>query len=232
MKTKLAVAVIAALNLGVLAACSQGADTANTQATSLTAPAPAATAAPEVAPAPAPAVVEAAPAAESAPVAAVEPAPAPKPVRKPASVVTPEVAKVVSVKDAFETISEPREVCQDVQVEKQAPVKDENRVVGTVAGAAAGAVIGNQIGDGKGRKIARVVGIVGGAVAGNQIQKKMQESDTVMETERRCETVTDTREQQVGYDVTYTYAGRTQTVRMKQKPGATLPVRNGEVVTN
>jgi uncharacterized protein YcfJ len=142
------------------------------------------------------------------------------------------VAKVVSVREAFDTVSVPREVCHDEQVERQAPVKDEHRVAGTVAGAVVGGVIGNQIGDGKGKTIAKVVGIAGGAYAGNQIQRKMQEADTVVETERRCETVTESREQPAGYDVTYTYAGRTATVRMSTKPGATLPVKNGQVVTN
>lgn len=146
------------------------------------------------------------------------------------SLTQPTAAEVVAVKEVTETVVTPREQCADVQVRRQAPVQDEHRVVGTVAGAAAGAVIGNQIGDGKGRKIARIVGIVGGAVAGNKIQQKMQENDTVTEKVQKCETVTETREQHVGYDVTYTFEGRTQTVRMQEKPGRTLPVKNGEVV--
>ncbi|HEU0307417.1 MAG TPA: glycine zipper 2TM domain-containing protein [Lysobacter sp.] len=35
----------------------------------------------------------------------------------------------------------------------------------------------------------------------------------------------------VGYDVTYRYNGAEQTIRMDEKPGAKLPVINGEVVT-
>lgn len=35
----------------------------------------------------------------------------------------------------------------------------------------------------------------------------------------------------VGYDVTYRYNGQEQTIRMDEKPGAKLPVVNGEVVT-
>ncbi len=35
----------------------------------------------------------------------------------------------------------------------------------------------------------------------------------------------------VGYDVTYRYDGQEQTIRMDEKPGAKLPVINGEVVT-
>lgn len=233
MNKKLVVAVIAALNIGVMAGCSNGGDKAAVQPASLAAPvaapadAAAATAA-EAAAAASDAASVSAPAAEPAPAAAPAPtasiAPAPKP--------APQFAKVVAVKDVTETVSTPREVCKDVQVEKQAPVKDENRIAGTLAGAAAGGVIGHQIGDGDGRKIAKAVGIIGGAIAGNQIQKKMQENDKVVETERQCETVTDTSEKHVGYDVTYSYAGRTDVVRMKKKPGATLPVKNGEVVAS
>lgn len=227
MNTKLVVAVIAALNVGVLAGCSKGMDSVSAQAAPLAASAPAAAPAPAAEALP---PMAAAPAVDAA--ASVQPAVTVAPVREraPAPKRVPQYAKVVAVKDATETVAEPREVCRDEEVVKQAPVKDEHRIVGTVTGAAAGAVIGNQIGDGKGRKIARVVGILGGAVAGNKIQQKMQEADTVTEIERKCETVTDTRERHVGYDVTYTYAGRTETVRMQERPGATLPVKNGEVV--
>lgn len=237
MKKKLIIGVIAGLNLGALAACSNSTDAANTQEATpaaVVAPAPAAAAAstPAVEPAaaaPAP-VVEPAPTRAEAPAIAARPAPVVKHVAHVAKP-EPEFAKVVSVKDAMQTVAEPREVCHDEQVVKQAPVKDEHQVAGTVAGAVAGGVIGNQVGDGKGKKIAKVVGILGGAYAGNKIQEKMQQARTVTTTERRCETVTETREQHVGYDVTYTWAGRTETVRMQRKPGATLPVRNGEVVT-
>lgn len=234
MNTKLVIAVVAVLNVGVLAGCSKADDPSAAQAAAL-APAPVTTVAPAtiVEPVAAP-VVAAMPASTGADPAHaptfVTPSAPPKPA--PVAKRAPQYAKVVSVTDATQTISEPREVCHDEQVVKQAPVQDEHRVAGTVAGAAAGAVIGNQIGDGKGRKIARIVGIVGGAVAGNKIQQKMQEADTVTTTERRCETVTETRDEHVGYDVTYTYAGRTATVRMQRKPGATLPVKNGEVVVS
>ena len=46
----------------------------------------------------------------------------------------PKFAEVVSVKEITETVVTPREQCEDVQVQHQAPVKDENRIVGTVAG--------------------------------------------------------------------------------------------------
>jgi uncharacterized protein YcfJ len=157
-----------------------------------------------------------------------QPAPAPvveKPVRT-----EPKYARVVSVEPQTRSVTEPREVCQDVQVTQQAPVKDEHRIAGTVIGGVLGAVVGNQIGAGKGRKIAKVAGAVGGAYAGNKVQEHMQNSDTVTTTEKKCETVNESHEVPNGYRVTYELNGRTRTVHMDRNPGSRLPVRDGDVV--
>jgi uncharacterized protein YcfJ len=139
-------------------------------------------------------------------------------------------AEVVDVKPATKTVKEPRQVCSDEQVVRQAPVKDRKQVTGTVAGALVGGILGNQIGGGSGKTIATVAGAAAGGYAGNRVQKQLQENDRVVETERRCTTVYDRREQQVGYDVTYLYDGRTTTVRMDHHPGPKLPVRDGQVL--
>jgi uncharacterized protein YcfJ len=253
MNSKLFVAVIAVLNVGIVSGCADRPDTADAVGPEITpiaraqaslagaSPQPSAISPAAEATVPSAELAATTPAASaSAPVdtAATVVAPRPAaakplraapsaPVRRP----VPQYARVVHVADALDTVSEPRQVCRDEQVVKQAPVKDEHQVAGTLAGAVVGAVIGNQIGDGKGRKIARVVGAAGGAYAGNKIQERAQASNTVTEAERRCETVYETQERRIGYDVTYTYDGRTETVRMQQRPGSTLPVRNGEVVT-
>jgi uncharacterized protein YcfJ len=140
-------------------------------------------------------------------------------------------ARVVDVRPITDTVSEPREVCRDEPVVQQVPVRDEHRVAGTLLGAAIGGVLGNQVGGGDGRKIATVVGAVGGGYAGNRVQDRIQRSNTTTTTERRCETVYEPREVTRGYDVTYSYAGRTQTVRMDHPPGDRLPVRDGRVLT-
>jgi uncharacterized protein YcfJ len=140
-------------------------------------------------------------------------------------------ARVVDVRPITDTVSEPREVCRDEPVVQQVPVRDEHRVAGTLLGAAIGGVLGNQVGGGDGRKIATVVGAVGGGYAGNRVQDRIQRSNTTSTTERRCETVYEPREVTRGYDVTYSYEGRTQTVRMDHPPGDRLPVRDGRVLT-
>jgi uncharacterized protein YcfJ len=142
----------------------------------------------------------------------------------------PKFADVVAVKDVTQTITTPREECQDVQVQKQAPVKDEKRIAGTVIGAVAGGVLGNQVGGGRGKTLATVAGAAGGGYAGNQVQKNMQQNDVQTTTEKRCKTVNQTSQKLVGYDVTYRLSGREGVVRTTFKPGPTIPVKDGQLI--
>lgn len=142
----------------------------------------------------------------------------------------PKFAEVAGVTEITETIETPREVCEDVQVRQQAPVKDPNRITGTVIGGVAGGVLGNQIGKGTGKTLATVGGAAGGAYVGNQVQKSMQKSDVVTTTKRSCKTVYDKTQKVVGYDVTYRFEGKEGVVRTTFKPGSTLPVKDGQVV--
>jgi uncharacterized protein YcfJ len=143
----------------------------------------------------------------------------------------PKTAEVVSSRAVFETVVTPREHCEDVQVQQQAPVKDKNRIAGTAIGAVAGGLIGSAIGGGKGKTLATVGGAAAGGFAGNQVQKNMQEKDVTTTTERRCRTVQDKSQKQVGYQVTYRLEGKGGTVRTSFKPGPTLPVKDGKVDT-
>jgi uncharacterized protein YcfJ len=143
----------------------------------------------------------------------------------------PTFADVVAVKDVVETTVTPHEKCEDVQVQHRAPVKDEHRITGSVAGALAGGLLGSTVGGGSGKKVATVAGAAAGGYAGNRIQKNMQEKDVITTTERRCKTVNEKSQKLVGYDVTYRLDGKDGVVRMTSKPGAQLPVKNGQVVT-
>jgi uncharacterized protein YcfJ len=133
-------------------------------------------------------------------------------------------AEVVSVQPATRTVSTPRQVCDDVTVTHQAPVKDPKRVTGTVVGAVVGGVVGNQIGGGDGKKLATVAGAAAGGYAGNQIQERMQKSNTYAATEQRCRTVYDKSEVPDGFDVRYTWRGDEGTVHMDHDPGRRIPV--------
>jgi uncharacterized protein YcfJ len=142
----------------------------------------------------------------------------------------PKFAEVVSVKEAKETIRTPREECEEVAVQKQAPVEDKNRVAGSVIGGIAGGVLGNQIGGGTGKTVATIAGAAGGAYAGNKVQKGMQERDVVTTTERRCKTVEDVSEKLLGYDVVYKLDGKEATARLAFDPGKQIAVKDGQLV--
>ena len=142
----------------------------------------------------------------------------------------PTFAEVLAVKEAKETIVTPREKCEQVQVQKQAPVKDQHRATGTIVGGVAGGLLGSAIGGGTGKTVATVAGAAAGAYAGNQVQKDMQQKDVVTSTETRCKTVNETSEKLLGYDVTYRLEGKEGKVRMSFNPGKQIPVRDGQLV--
>lgn len=139
-------------------------------------------------------------------------------------------ADVVAVKEVTETIKTPHEECADVPVAQRAPVKDENRIAGTVIGGVVGGLLGNQIGAGRGNTVATVAGAAAGGYAGNKVQQNMQEKDTVTTMEHRCKTVHTTSKKVVGYDVTYRLEGKEDNVRLSYNPGKQIPVKNGQLV--
>jgi uncharacterized protein YcfJ len=145
---------------------------------------------------------------------------------------SPTAAEVLKVSEAYKTIKVPREVCEDRVVTHQAPVKDENRVAGSVVGAVVGGLLGKQVGGGSGKKLATVAGAAAGGYAGNQVQKNLQEKDTYTTTERVCNTVTDTKKDLIGYDVEYRLGEQVATVRLDHNPGSSIPVKDGKLVLN
>jgi len=141
----------------------------------------------------------------------------------------PRYADIVSVDPIVQTSSTPREVCENVTVTHQRPVKDENRIAGTAIGAIVGGVVGNQFGGGSGKKIMTAAGAVGGGLAGNQVQQQMQQGDTYQTTEQRCSTVNDSKQETVGYDVRYRYDGEVHEAKLDEKPeGERVLIRNGQ----
>src|SRR5690606_11860223 len=119
------------------------------------------------------------------------------------------------------TTTTPRQVCQDVVVQYQAPTRDPNRIAGTTIGAVVGGALGNQIGGGDGGKLATVGGAVGGAFAGRAIQGRQQANSVQTATEQECRTVQDTSQTSrvVAYNVTYRNPdGSTGTMRTDRKP--------------
>ncbi|PIQ38714.1 MAG: hypothetical protein COW59_00395 [Lysobacterales bacterium CG17_big_fil_post_rev_8_21_14_2_50_64_11] len=150
-----------------------------------------------------------------------------------------EITKIVNVKGevlAVEPITEsrtgPREVCEDKVVEYQVQPKDPNKITGTAIGAVVGGLLGNQIGGGTGKTVATVAGVAGGAYAGRKIQENQQEANAHSESrvERSCQTITETRDEVVGYDVTYVVDGETASKRVTRKPGETIALGKKPIV--
>jgi uncharacterized protein YcfJ len=142
----------------------------------------------------------------------------------------PTFAQVLHVKELKRAVQTPREVCEDVPVTRQKPVKDQNKVVGTVTGALLGGVLGHQVGEGSGKQLATVAGAVAGGYAGNKVQENMQTNDTYTTTDQRCHTVTDSRQVVDGYEVTYQLGETEGKVRMDHQPEDIIPVVNGQLV--
>lgn len=142
----------------------------------------------------------------------------------------PKFAEVLAVEPIMETIRTPREECQDVTLTHTRPAKDQHKVTGTVIGAVVGGVLGSQVGSGSGRKVATAAGAAAGGYAGNRIQNRMQEGNTYTTTEQRCETVYDSHEKQVGFDVRYRLGETEGSVQMDRHPGERIPVKDGQLV--
>lgn len=140
-------------------------------------------------------------------------------------------AKVLEAKAITKVVRTPREECSNQTVTRQKPVKDDNRVLGTIAGAVVGGVVGHEVG-GKGtsQDIATVGGAAAGGYAGNRIQKSVQKNATEQTTERVCETVYDSHTEDSGnYKVRYELNGKEGTVTMDHDPGSRIPVKNGQL---
>ncbi|MCE3025400.1 MULTISPECIES: glycine zipper 2TM domain-containing protein [unclassified Salinicola] len=141
----------------------------------------------------------------------------------------PQYADIISVDPITQTSETPRQECHNVTVTHRRPVQDEHRIAGTAIGAIVGGVVGNQFGGGSGKKIMTAAGAVGGGIAGNQVQGQMQQGDTYTTTEQRCNTVKDTKQETVGYDVRYRYDGEVHEAKLDKKPeGDRVSMRNGE----
>ncbi len=141
-------------------------------------------------------------------------------------------ARVISVVEIKEVRKTPKEVCKDVVVESGSASGDDRKILGTVGGAVVGGVLGHQVGGGRGKDIATAAGAVAGALGGRKIQENQQRKKAQPVVEKRCETVTESIETTVGYDVKYEFDGRQQTVRMSRKPGDRIPMKNGKPVIN
>ena len=128
------------------------------------------------------------------------------------AVLAQELGRVLATTAVQQHVASPQQVCHDESV----AVRQRSSGAGAVLGALVGGLAGNAIGGGSGRAAATGAGLVGGAMLGNQLAGS---GATQYETVRRCTTQTYYRNQTVGYDVVYEYAGRQYTTRTATPPG-------------
>lgn len=135
-----------------------------------------------------------------------------------------EDAEIIKTTPHYTVVQVPHKNCHMVNQTHMVENADKNGTVGGVVGgttgAVAGGVIGKQIGGNTaGTLIGGAVGLIGGAIAGNQIQKATQPNE-VAQTEQvqHCTTTVKQVRKISGYEVSYTYQGRTGSVFMKNKP--------------
>ena len=147
-------------------------------------------------------------------------------------VMNPSVAaEVIAATPLTKVVKTPRQQCHDQVVTEKKPVKDEHRIVGTVAGAVVGAVIGHQIGGGSGKDLATLAGAAAGGYAGNKVQQKVQDNNTEQKIVQKCETVYDSHTEATGkYLVRYRLKGKEGEVKMDHDPGKSIPVKDGQLV--
>lgn len=129
----------------------------------------------------------------------------------------PARARVTSVTPAFAAVSTPRQQCWN---ETTAASPGGGNTTGAVIGAITGGLLGSTLGKGNGKVAAGAVGAATGAVVGDRWNNGSAPQEV-----QRCRTVEETRQQQVGYDVTYVYQGRQFATRLPYDPGRWVNLR-------
>ena len=156
-------------------------------------------------------------------------APPPAPMASPAAMFQ-DNARVLRVSPRVEQVSSPQEECR-MEIERAAPVQSGGQgrsLGGALVGGLAGGLLGNQVGGGNGRTAATAIGAVGGALVGDRVGGNLDNNQPqygpVDRQVRRCNVVNRMVERNAGYDVSYSYNGRTYNTVMANDPGTSLRV--------
>jgi len=139
----------------------------------------------------------------------------------PITVKEPILANVLAATPIKETVTGSRQVCEDRVVERRSQERYGDKD-GMVVGALVGGLLGNQVGGGSGRTAATVAGAGAGGYAGREIDRNHTGGRRYNETVQDCRTVSEPREEIVGYDVQYALEGEVKNLRLDEKPGDTI----------
>ncbi len=131
-----------------------------------------------------------------------------------------DTARVTSVRPQVEQVNQPRQECRTVYV----PAPQQRSAAGAIIGGLAGGILGNQIGHGGGRAVATGVGAVTGAMVGDNLDNR-DRPPAGQVAQQECRTVDSWQARATGYEVNYTYGGRSFSTVLPYDPGRTVRVR-------
>lgn len=140
----------------------------------------------------------------------------------------PTYAEVLSVTPVTQTVTTPRQQCHQEQVTVRKK-KDPHNIAGTAVGAVVGGIVFNAIGGGVIKALATTAGVIGGGYAGNRIENSVNKGGTKTVTKERCVTAYDRTTTPNGYEVTYSFKGKTQVVHMDYDPGKQILLKDGKL---
>ncbi|MBS1169326.1 MAG: hypothetical protein H6R01_244 [Burkholderiaceae bacterium] len=129
-------------------------------------------------------------------------------------------ARVLRVVPRTEQVNQPRQECRTVYV----PVQQERSAAGAIIGGIAGGILGNQVGRGTGRAVATGVGAVAGAMVGDNLDNR-DRPPAGQVAQQECRMVDSWQARATGYEVTYSYGGRSFTTVLPFDPGRHVRVR-------
>ena len=129
-----------------------------------------------------------------------------------------EVGNVISSVPVVQQVQVPRQVCSQPAPVMAPPTSGGGGLVGALVGGG----IGSTIGHGTGNAAAILAGTVIGAIAGNNVEAGNLQAQAAAQSMPQCMTEMTLENRIVGYNVTYDYAGRQNTVQMPYDPGPTV----------
>lgn len=128
-------------------------------------------------------------------------------------------ARVIRSEPIYDRVSS--QSCKNVQVEGEQYSEGGNGTAGAVLGGIAGGLLGHQVGGGRGKTAATIVGALGGAMVGRNVGEQGVNSGPT--TRRECHQAY--HDEVTGYNVTYEYRGKRETITLPQQPGKFLEMR-------
>lgn len=123
-----------------------------------------------------------------------------------------DTGRVTQVTPVYQTVNQPVQSCQVVDV----AVPQERSNVGAVIGGVAGAIIGSQVGGGTGQVVSGALGAGVGAIVGDRVDNR--NNGTVIQQRQVCQYVNNYQNVVSGYTVSYTYQNRTYQTIMNSAP--------------